>query len=50
MISQLALGASVFLFIIAAADQLWSAGNIRVAALYACFALTNTVAWWIGTK
>lgn len=50
MISALALGVSVLLFLIAAADQYFAAGNIKAAALYACFALTNAASLWIVTK
>jgi hypothetical protein len=50
MISALALGASVILFIVAAADQVLTAGNIKVGALYACFALTNAASLWLGMK
>lgn len=46
----MALGASVVLFLVAAGDQYLVAGNVKAAALYACFALTNTAALWIGTK
>jgi hypothetical protein len=50
MISTIALGASVLLFLVAAGDQWLVAGNVKVAALYGCFSLTNAVALWIGTS
>lgn len=50
MISLLALGLSVVLFLIAAGDQWLVAGQPKVAALYACFALTNAVSLWLGMK
>lgn len=49
MISAAALGVSVLLFLVAAADQWLVAGNLKVAALYGCFALTNAVSLWLGT-
>jgi hypothetical protein len=50
MITALAVGLSVVLFFVAALDQALTAGNLKVAALYACFALTNAVSLWIGVK
>lgn len=50
MISAIALGASVALFLVAAADQYLTAGNVKVATLYGCFALTNAVSLWLGSK
>ena len=50
MITAAALGISVILFLVAAADQWLVAGNLKVAALYLCFSLTNAVSLWIGVK
>lgn len=48
-ITLLAVGATVPLFIAAAIDQYLKNG-LPVAALYACFGVTNAVSLWVALK
>lgn len=46
-ICLIAVAASIVLFLIASGAQL-SIGNIKLAALYGCFALTNGASVWLA--
>jgi hypothetical protein len=50
MISQFALGASILLFLVAAMDQWFAAGNLKLGLLNLCFALTSAASYWLATK
>jgi hypothetical protein len=49
MISNVAVGASVVMFLVAAVDQYFF-GGVKPAVLYFCFAMTNIASLWIGMK
>ena len=46
-ITTLALGSSILMFVLAAVEQ-GAHSSYKVGALYVCFALTNSVALWLG--